>query len=240
MKLFLGLIMPFIGTTLGSSMVFLMNEKFNKKIEYILLGLSAGIMTAASIWSLIIPSIEFAKNINTDWLFPVVFGFIIGFWLLHFINTISEKKNKTNISMVVLAITLHNIPEGMAVGVSLAGVHNGIITITSALILSLGIAIQNIPEGAIISMPLKEKGYLKRKAFIYGLLSGIVEPVAALLTLFLTKLITNIISYILSFAAGAMIYVVVKELLPDFKKSIIGILSFISGFMLMMFLDILL
>lgn len=240
MKLFLGLIMPFIGTTLGSSMVFLMNEKFNKKIEYILLGLSAGIMTAASIWSLIIPSIEFAKNINTDWLFPVVFGFIIGFCLLHFINTISEKKNKTNISMVVLAITLHNIPEGMAVGVSLAGVHNGIITITSALILSLGIAIQNIPEGAIISMPLKEKGYLKRKAFIYGLLSGIVEPVAALLTLFLTKLITNIISYILSFAAGAMIYVVVKELLPDFKKSIIGILSFIIGFLLMMFLDILL
>ena len=240
MKLFLGLIMPFIGTTLGSSMVFLMNEKFNKKIEYILLGLSAGIMTAASIWSLIIPSIEFAKNKNTDWLFPVVFGFIIGFCLLHFINTISEKKNKTNISMVVLAITLHNIPEGMAVGVSLAGVHNGIITITSALILSLGIAIQNIPEGAIISMPLKEKGYLKRKAFIYGLLSGIVEPVAALLTLFLTKLITNIISYILSFAAGAMICVVVKELLPDFKKSIIGILSFIIGFLLMMFLDILL
>ncbi len=255
MNLFVGLIIPFIGTTLGASMVFLMKNKLNEKVEKVLLGFAAGVMVAASVWSLLIPSIDMAKENNIiSWL-PATVGFILGILFLLVLDNIIPhihlkskqpeglKAKLGKSAMMVLAVTLHNIPEGMAVGVALAGAISGnsTITLTGAIALSTGIAIQNFPEGAIISMPLKEEGNSKGKSFLYGTLSGIVEPIFGGLTIILTSLVVPILPYLLSFAAGAMLYVVVEEAIPESqvgKHSDLGTLGFAFGFIIMMILDV--
>lgn len=255
MEIFLGLAIPFLGTTLGSAMVFLMKNKINKKIEKLLLGFASGVMIAASVWSLLIPSIDMAKTQNvTSWI-PATVGFLLGIIFLLILDSIiphlhlntdkpegiKAKIEKT--TMMVLAVTLHNIPEGMAVGVVFAGAiaQNTGITIAGAIALAIGIAIQNFPEGAIISMPLKSEGMSKSKAFFYGTLSGVVEPIGAIITIALTNLVVPILPYFLSFAAGAMIYVVVEELIPESQSgqhSNIGTIGVAIGFVIMMILDV--
>lgn len=255
MKIFLGLIIPFIGTTLGSAMVFLMKDKLNKKIEKILLGFASGVMVAASVWSLIIPSIDMAEEQHLIAWLPATIGFLLGISFLLLLDNIiphlhlnstkqeGPKSKLKKTTMMVLAVTLHNIPEGMAVGVALAGAlsKNSGITISAAIALSVGIAIQNFPEGSIISMPLKEEGMSKKKSFIYGTLSGIVEPIGGLITILLTSLVVPILPYLLSFAAGAMMYVVVEELIPESQTeehSNLGTIGFAIGFLIMMILDV--
>ena len=255
MEVFLGLAIPFLGTTLGSGMVFLMKNKINIKIEKLLLGFASGVMIAASVWSLLIPSIDMAKTQNViEWI-PATIGFLLGIVFLLILDSIiphlhlhtdkpeglKAKIEKT--TMMVLAVTLHNIPEGMAVGVVFAGAiaHNTGITMAGAIALAIGIAIQNFPEGAIISMPLKSEGMSKLKAFMYGTLSGLVEPIGALLTIVLTNLVVPILPYFLSFAAGAMIYVVVEELIPEAQNgehSNISTIGVAIGFVIMMILDV--
>lgn len=255
METLVGLLIPFIGTTLGAAMVFLMKNKMNSKLEKALLGFASGVMIAASIWSLLQPAIEMSEEQGKiSWLAPSV-GFMIGIVFLLLLDSLiphlhlnsdkpeglSSKLKKT--TMLVLAVTLHNIPEGMAVGVVFAGMlaQNSLITLAGAFVLSIGIAIQNFPEGAIISMPLKEEGMSKVKAFVLGMLSGIVEPIAAVITLLITNLVVPILPYILAFAAGAMIYVVVEELIPEAQNgehTNIGTIGCAIGFVLMMILDI--
>ena len=255
MKIFIGLLIPFVGTTLGSAMVFFMRNKINDKVEKVLLGFAAGVMVSASVWSLMIPSIDMAKEQNMiEWI-PATVGFIFGIIFLLVLDNIIphlHRKSKeaegikTSLGksmMMVLAVTLHNIPEGMAVGVALAGAISGnhTITMAGAIALSIGIAIQSFPEGAIISMPLKEEGNSKGKSFLYGTLSGIVEPIGGFLTILLTSLVVPILPYLLSFAAGAMIYVVVEELIPESqigKHSNLGTIGFSFGFLIMMILDV--
>ena len=251
----IGLLIPFLGTTLGSAMVFLMKDKINPKVQKLLLGFAAGVMIAASIWSLIIPSIDMAKRQGViSWL-PAAVGFILGVGFLLVLDSIiphlhlNSKKPEgiraklKNEIMLVLAVTLHNIPEGMAEGIVLAGmlVKDSGITMASAFVLAIGLAIQNFPEGAIISMPLRNEGMSKFKAFIYGTLSGIVEPIGAIVTILLTTSVTSILPYLLSFAAGAMIYVIVEELIPESQEgehSNIGTIGVAIGFVIMMVLDI--
>ena len=260
LKIILGLLIPFFGTLLGASLVFLLKDKLNNKIQKVLLGFASGVMIAASIWSLIMPAIEMSeeKMPNMAWL-PAAVGFLLGIAFLLTLDTviphlhlnsdevegITGKKTLKKSTMLVFAVTLHNIPEGMAVGVVLAGVYYGsgseLLTISSALALSIGIALQNLPEGAIISMPLLGEGYSKPKAFLLGGLSGIVEPIAAGITILLIGLIEPILPYLLAFAAGAMIYVVVEELIPEAqegKHSNLGTIALALGFVLMMILDI--
>ena len=255
MNILIGLLIPFLGTTLGSGMVFLMRNKINEKIEKVLLGFAAGVMVAASVWSLLIPSIDMAQEQKIITWLPATVGFILGILFLLILDNIiphlhvktkeqegpKSKLGKT--TMMVLAVTLHNIPEGMAVGVALAGAISGnnTITMAGAIALSIGIAIQNFPEGAIISMPLKEEGNSKSKSFLYGTLSGIVEPIGGLITILLTSLVVPILPYLLSFAAGAMIYVVIEELVPSAqvgKHSNLGTIGFSLGFIIMMILDV--
>ncbi len=252
MEIILGILIPFIGTVFGSSIVFFMKNAFNMSVEKFLAGLASGVMIAASIWSLIIPSIELAENQGVISWFPAALGFIIGVLFLiitdYLISKIENKKKENrslkNNTLLFLAVTLHNIPEGMAVGVAFAGVLAGNIgmTIAGAMSIALGIGIQNFPEGAIISMPLKSTGTRKYKAFLYGVVSGIVEPIAAFVTLLLTSKITTILPYLLAFAAGAMMYVVIEELIPQNQKEnnfskwrIIGVTV---GFLIMMILDV--
>lgn len=247
-KILIGILIPFIGTTLGASIVFLMNKKVNDKLEKFLLGFASGVMIAASIWSLIMPSIELSEKQNLIKWVPSTIGFLFGIIFLIIIDKMFEKSNidiceKKNKKMMIFAVTLHNIPEGMAVGVAFSGAcfGNTLITITSALALSIGIAIQNFPEGAIISMPLRSGGMTKIKSFIYGIISGLVEPISAFITILLTNFINQILPYLLSFAAGAMMYVVIEELIPEFKdnkKSKIGVIGSTIGFLIMMILDI--
>lgn len=251
----IGLLIPFLGTTLGSAMVFLMKNKMNTKVQKLLLGFASGVMIAASIWSLITPSIEMAKEQGIVSWIPAAIGFLFGIIFLLVLDSIiphlhlNSKKPEgikaklKNTTMMVLAVTLHNIPEGMAVGVVFAGVlaQNTTITLAGAFALSIGIAIQNFPEGAIISMPLKNEGMSKPKAFLYGTLSGIVEPIGAIITILLTGIVTPILPYLLSFAAGAMIYVVVEELIPESQAgehSNIGTIGVAIGFVIMMILDV--
>lgn len=255
MQLTLGLLIPFIGTTLGSAMVFLMKNQMNKKIEKLLLGFASGIMIAASVWSLLIPSIDMAEEQGTIAWIPAAVGFLAGILFLLMLDNliphlhlntekpegVKAKLKKT--TMMVFAVTLHNIPEGMAVGVTFAGalIGNVGITMAGAFSLALGIAIQNFPEGAIISMPLKSEGMSKWKAFLCGTLSGIVEPIGAIITIALTNTIVPLLPYFLSFAAGAMIYVVVEELIPEAQSgehSDIGTIGVAIGFVLMMILDV--
>lgn len=255
MDLFWGLIIPFLGTTLGSAMVFFMKNKINNKVEKILLGFASGVMIAASVWSLLIPSIDMAEEQGVIAWIPATVGFLLGMLFLLVLDNViphlhlnsnkpegmKSKLQKT--TMMVLAVTLHNIPEGMAVGVVFAGAisQNSGITLAGAFALAIGIAIQNFPEGAIISMPLKSEGTSKLKAFWYGTLSGIVEPIGAILTIALTNLVVPVLPYFLSFAAGAMIYVVVEELIPESQAgehSNIGTVGVAIGFVIMMILDV--
>ena len=256
MNTFIGLMIPFLGTTLGSGMVYLMRNKMSDKLEKILLGFASGVMVAASVWSLLIPSIDMATEQGKIAYIPAAVGFLLGIIFLLVLDTViphlhvnedkpeglnTDKLKKT--TMMVFAVTLHNIPEGMAVGVALAGslYGNNAITLASALALSIGIAIQNFPEGAIISMPLKEEGMSKNKAFFLGTISGAVEPLFGFLTILLTSFVVPILPYILSFAAGAMIYVVVEELIPESQNGLhsnIGTIGFAIGFVLMMILDV--
>lgn len=255
MQLITGLMIPFLGTTLGAGMVFLMKNKMSKKVEKILLGFASGVMIAASVWSLLIPSINMAEEQGKIAWIPAAIGFLLGIvFLLVFDSLIPHlhlnddkpegvKSKLKKTTMMVLAVTLHNIPEGMAVGVTFAGalMGNTGITITGAFALAIGIAIQNFPEGAIISMPLKSEGMSKPKAFLYGALSGIVEPIGAIITILLINSITPILPYFLSFAAGAMVYVVVEELIPESQAgehSNIGTIGVAIGFAIMMILDV--
>lgn len=255
MQIFLGLSIPFLGTTLGAAMVFLMKEEMNKKVEKILLGFASGVMIAASVWSLLIPSIEMAETQGKVAWIPAAIGFLLGIVFLLVLDSVvphmhlesekpeGKKSKLKKTTMMVFAVTLHNIPEGMAVGVTFAGAlaQNAGITMAGAFALAVGIAIQNFPEGAIISMPLKSEGVSKPKAFLYGTLSGIVEPIGAIITILLTNAVVPILPYLLSFAAGAMIYVVVEELIPESQAgehSNIGTIGVAIGFTIMMILDV--
>ena len=255
MEIALGLTLPFIGTTLGASLVFFLKDKINNKLQKVLLGFASGVMIAASIWSLIIPSIDMSSELG-KWSFaPAAIGFLLGILFLLFLDTViphlhinstdpeGPKSNLKKNTMMIFAITLHNIPEGMAVGVVLAGALSGSapISLSAALALAIGIAIQNFPEGAIISMPLVRNGETKKKAFLYGVISALVEPLAAAITMLFIGIIAPILPYILAFAAGAMIYVVVEELIPESQAGEHNNLATISlaiGFVLMMILDI--
>ena len=255
MQTVLGILIPVLGTTAGAACVFFMKKSLGDLVQRSLAGFAAGVMVAASIWSLLIPAIEQSAALGKLAFFPAFAGFWLGVLFLlaldHLIPHLhvgseqaeGPKSRLARTTMMVLAVTLHNIPEGMAVGVMYAGFLAGgtQITAASALALSIGIAIQNFPEGAIISMPLVGAGVPRRKAFRYGLLSGIVEPVGAAVTILLTSLVTPILPYILAFAAGAMIYVVVEELIPESQAgahSNIGTVGAVLGFALMMILDV--
>lgn len=255
LNVFYGILIPFVGTSAGAACVFFMKKDLRQWMQRCLTGFAAGVMVAASVWSLLIPAIEQSEGMGKLSFVPAVLGFWAGvlFLLLldHIIPHLHQQTDKAEglesnlqrTTMLVLAVTLHNIPEGMAVGVVYAGylTGNAQITLMGALALSLGIAIQNFPEGAIISMPLVSTGLSKRKAFGYGLFSGIVEPVAAAFTLLLTAFVTPVLPYILAFAAGAMIYVVVEELIPEAQAgnhSNIGTIGAALGFTLMMVLDV--
>ncbi len=251
----IGILIPFLGTSLGAMCVFFMKKDLSTSVSRALTGFAGGVMVAASIWSLLIPALDQAADMGVWSFIPAAVGFWIGILFLllldHIIPHLHRNVNQPEgprtklqrTTMLVLAVTLHNIPEGMAVGVVLAGslTGNAQISIAGALALSIGIAIQNFPEGAIISMPLRSEGMGKTKAFIYGVLSGVVEPVGAILTILAAGLIVPALPYFLSFAAGAMIYVVVEELIPEMsqgKHSDIGTIFFAVGFTVMMILDV--
>ena len=250
-----GILIPFAGTSLGAAMVFFMKTSLNEQVSRALTGFAAGVMVAASIWSLLIPSMEQSAAMGSWAFVPAVIGFWVGILFLllldHIIPHLHQNSDEAEgprsrlkrTTMLVLAVTLHNIPEGMAVGVVYAGWLSGntYITVTGALALSIGIAIQNFPEGAIISLPLRAEGAGKGKSFLYGVLSGIVEPIGAFLTILAATLILPALPYLLSFAAGAMMYVVIEELIPEMsvgKHSDIGTVFFAVGFTLMMALDV--
>ena len=255
MELFIGIMIPFLGTCLGSASVFFMKNELKPLVQKGLLGFASGVMVAASVWSLLIPAMDMSGSMGKFAFVPAAAGFLLGIFFLlamdrlvphlHLGETKPEgrKSNLKKTTMLVLAVTLHNLPEGMAVGVVYAGLAEGNASITAAgaLALSLGIAIQNFPEGAIISMPLRSEGVGKPKAFLYGVLSGIVEPLGALLTILAASLVLPALPYLLSFAAGAMMYVVVEELIPEMssgKHSNLGTVFFALGFTLMMTLDV--
>lgn len=252
----LGLTIPFLGTTLGSAAVFLLKKQMSSMLTRVLTGFAAGVMVAASIWSLIIPSIDASSEMGNFAFVPAFVGFWLGILFLLVLDQITPhlhlggdnapegpKSPLARTTLMVLAVTLHNIPEGMAVGVVLAGLISGeaTITATGALALAVGIAIQNFPEGAIISMPLAAAGKSKPKAFLGGFLSGAVEPLGGIVTILLAGLIVPALPYLLSFAAGAMIYVVVEELIPEMSEgehSNWGVVAFALGFTIMMALDV--
>ncbi len=254
MQLVAGLLIPFVGTTLGSAMVFFM-KGMHKQIEKLLLGFASGVMIAASVWSLLIPAIDMAgEQGQIAWL-PAAGGFLGGMAFLlvldsviphlHLESTEPEgvESSLKKTTMLVLAVTLHNIPEGMSVGVTFAGalIGDAGITMAGAFALAVGIAIQNFPEGAIISMPLRSEGVSRLRAFVYGALSGIVEPIGACITILLAEQVVSALPVFLSFAAGAMIYVVVEELIPEAQTgehSNIGTVGVAIGFVIMMILDV--
>ena len=255
METFLGIMIPFLGTTLGAACVFFMKKSLGDLVQRSLAGFAAGVMVAASIWSLLIPAIEQSENMGKLSFLPAFIGFWSGVLFLLLLDRLiphlhvgseqaeGPKSKLGRTTMMVLAVTLHNIPEGMAVGVVYAGFLSGNtqITAASALALSLGIAIQNFPEGAIISMPLRAEGERKNRAFLGGVLSGVVEPIGAVLTLLAAQLVIPALPYLLSFAAGAMLYVVVEELIPEMsqgKHTNIGTVFFAAGFSVMMTLDV--
>lgn len=254
MEAFYGILIPFLGTSLGAACVFFMKKTLSDRVQRSLTGFAAGVMVAASVWSLLIPAIEQSAAMGTWAFVPAAAGFWIGVLFLlaldhlipHHANSASAEGPKSRLqrtTMMVLAVTLHNIPEGMAVGVVYAGYLSGNAQITAAgaLALSLGIAIQNFPEGAIISLPLRAEGAGKGRAFMGGVLSGVVEPIGAVLTVLAARLIVPALPYLLSFAAGAMLYVVVEELIPEMSQgehSNIGTVFFAVGFSVMMILDV--
>lgn len=251
----LGLLIPFVGTSLGSACVFFLRKELGTSVQKALSGFAAGVMVAASIWSLIVPAIEQSQDKGRLAFLPAFIGFWFGILFLLLLDHViphlhraanqveGPKSHLTRMAMLVLAVTIHNIPEGMAVGVVYAGFATGFGNITkgAALALALGIAIQNFPEGAIISMPLYSEGKSKLKSFYLGVLSGAVEPLFGALTVTAAALIVPAMPYLLSFAAGAMLYVVVEELIPEMSQGThtnIGVISFAVGFSLMMALDV--
>ena len=255
METFIGIMIPFLGTTLGAACVFFMKRSLGDLVQRALAGFAAGVMVAASIWSLLIPAIEQSEGMGKLSFLPAFIGFWSGVLFLLLLDRLiphlhvgseqaeGPKSKLGRTTMMVLAVTLHNIPEGMAVGVVYAGFLSGNtqITAASALALSLGIAIQIFPEGAIISIPLRAEGESKDRAFLSGVLSGVVEPIGAVLTLLAAQLVIPALPYLLSFAAGAMLYVVVEELIPEMsqgKYSDIGTIFFAVGFSVMMVLDV--
>ena len=255
MEAFYGILIPFLGTSLGAACVFFMKKSLSDAVQRSLTGFAAGVMVAASVWSLLIPAIEQSSAMGKLSFLPAFLGFWVGILFLLLLDHVvphlhtksgqveGPKSQLQRTTMMVLAVTLHNIPEGMAVGVVYAGYLTGSASITAmgALALSLGIAIQNFPEGAIISMPLKAEGMSRGRAFLAGTLSGAVEPVGALFTIWAAGLVVPALPYLLSFAAGAMIYVVVEELIPEMSQgehSNVGTICFALGFSVMMVLDV--
>lgn len=252
MDVFAGIMIPFAGTTLGAAMVFFLKKEMNLRLQKTLLGFAAGVMIAASVWSLLLPSIDMAREQGKIAWVPATVGFFLGVVFLMALDALTmrltKKKEgrkgelKTN-RMLILAVTLHNIPEGMVVGVMFAGLlaGNEWITLAGCFALAIGIAVQNFPEGAIISMPLTSRGMSRKRAFLYGTASGVIEPIAAFFTLLLTQLVSLVLSYLLAFAAGAMIYVVVEELIPESQEgeySSLGTIGVTVGFLVMMILDV--
>lgn len=251
----LGLLIPLAGTTLGAAIAFFIKGDIPNRMQKALLGFASGVMIAASVWSLLIPALEMTREAGGIEWFPAAVGFLVGIAFLLILDRVIPHQHldldepegpQTHLrksTMLALAVTLHNIPEGMAVGVVFAGMLTGeqAVSIAGAMALSVGIAIQNIPEGAIISAPLRASGTSRSKAFLLGFLSGVVEPIGAALTIALTALITGMLPYLLSFAAGAMIYVVVEELIPETQQgrhSDLGVIGCAIGFVLMMILDV--
>ncbi len=249
------LLIPLLGTVLGAACVFLLRGQIPPRLNKTLLGFAAGVMVAASVWSLIIPSMDMSADMGKLSFIPAAVGLLLGMGFLLLLDGIiphlhmdtdkpeGVKANLKKSTMMILAVTLHNLPEGMAVGVAYAGAVAGQSTMTmaSALTLAIGIAIQNFPEGAIVSMPLVDTGLSKKKAFLYGAGSGVVEPIGTLITILLTQLLTPFLPYLLSFAAGAMFYVVVEELIPEGAAgdhSNLATVGFFCGFVLMMILDV--
>lgn len=256
MNIFLGLMIPFAGTALGAACVFFLKNQINPLVRKALLGFASGVMVAASVWSLLIPAMDMSQHMGKLAFIPAAAGLMVGIlFLLLMDKTIPHlhlesdqpegpQRDLSRNTMLVLAVTLHNIPEGMAVGVVFAGMIEGSsgMTVAGAMTLAMGIAVQNFPEGAIISMPLKSENNMSRgKAFLYGAGSGAVEPIAAAVTIALTHFISPVLPYILAFAAGAMLYVVVEELIPEAsegKHSNISTIGFAIGFVIMMTLDV--
>lgn len=255
MNIILGILIPFAGTAAGAACVFFMKDRIQPLVQKMLLGFASGVMVAASVWSLLIPAMDMAADMGKFAFVPAAAGFLLGIAFLLLMDRLVPhlhmdheepeglKSSLKKTTMLVLAVTLHNIPEGMAVGVVFAGMLQGgaMITVTGAFALSIGIAIQNFPEGAIISMPLKSEGLSRGKAFLYGAASGIVEPLGAAVTVLLASYITPVLPYLLAFAAGAMIYVVVEELIPEANLSQgghSGTLGVMAGFLIMMILDV--
>ena len=249
-----GVLIPFIGTSLGASLVFVLRSSISESLQKILTGFAAGVMVAASFWSLLQPALESSEAMGSLSFVPAAVGFLIGVGFLLLLDVVTPhmhmdqqdegpKSGLKRTTKLILAVTLHNIPEGMAVGVAYAGFLSGNtgITAAGALALALGIAIQNFPEGAIVSMPLRAEGMSKGSTFLYGVLSGVVEPIAALVTIFAAGAVVPVMPYLLAFAAGAMMYVVVEELIPEMsegKHSNWGTIAFSLGFVLMMILDV--
>ena len=257
MEILFGILLPFLGTSIGASLVFFIKNKINDLVEKILYGFASGIMIAASFWSLILPSLEMSKDNSSLYFIPSACGLFLGIACLFFIKYFSSRidrnlqseekilKKKTMIILIAIIIAVHNIPEGMAVGVIFASFFNCSSTITymMALSLSIGVAIQNIPEGAIVSIPALMEGKGKVKSFLIGVVSGLVEPISAFITIIMSSFLTIVLPYLLAFAAGAMIYVVVDELIPEAYKTDRNsafIFPFILGFILMMTLDVML
>ena len=257
MEKILGLLIPFVGTTLGASCVLFMKNEMKPFVQKIFLGFAGGVMVAAAVWSLLIPALEMSEGMDKLAFIPAVAGFLLGMGFLLLMDQVvphlhlgsdeieGPKVALKKTTMLVLAVALHNLPEGLSAGAVFAGASSGseTVTLAGAFALSIGIAIQNFPEGAIIAMPLRGAGMKRGKAFLYGSLSGLVEPLAGLLTLFLSAYITPALPYLLSFAAGAMMYVVVEELIPEANEgahSNIATVAFAAGFALMIIIDVVL
>jgi len=253
-QVWMGILLPFLGTSLGAAMVFVLKDRISDGIQRVLTGFAAGVMVAASFWSLLQPALDGAEHMGKLSFIPAAIGFLVGVGFLLLLDIVtphmhmdeqSEGPRSTlkRTTKLILAVTLHNIPEGMAVGVVYAGWVAGETGVSqaTALALALGIALQNFPEGAIVSMPLRAAGMPKARTFWYGVLSGIVEPIAALLTIAAASAVVSVLPYMLAFAAGAMMYVVVEELIPEMsegKHSNAGTVAFALGFVLMMVLDV--
>ena len=255
MSLFLGLLIPLLGTMLGSAFVFFMKDEMPERVQKTLLGFASGVMVAASVWSLLIPAMEMEEGQGAFSVVPAAVGFLLGIGFLLLLDELTPhlhlgssspegpRSKLSRTAMLALAVTIHNLPEGMAVGVVFAGAEQGVggLSLASAVAVSLGIAIQTVPEGAIISMPMRAEGNSRWRSFVIGSLSGAVEPIGGLAVVLLASLLTPVLPYMLAFAAGAMFYVVVEELIPEAssgKHSNLSTIGFAVGFVLMMVLDV--
>ena len=253
-QVLVGIMLPFLGTCLGAAMVFVLRDRVSDNVQRMLTGFAAGVMVAASVWSLRLPSLEGARDMGRLSFAPAAMGFLVGIGFLLLLDSVTPhmhmdeqvegpRSSLRRTTKLILAVTLHNIPEGMAVGVVYAGwlAGEGTVSAAAALALAIGIALQNFPEGAIVSMPLRAAGMEKGRTFAYGVLSGAVEPIASLLTIAAASVVTSMLPYLLAFAAGAMMYVVVEELIPEMSEgrhSNVGTIAFSLGFVLMMVLDV--